>query len=94
VGDGINQVDASGEEVIHHLVDRLRANGVNLAFSGLKKQVLDVMRATGLYQAIGEDRVFANEEIALEAIFRRVEDPEFVPEQCPLHRDFPARRTG
>ncbi len=30
VGDGINELDASGEEVIHHLVDRLRSNGVTV----------------------------------------------------------------
>ena len=27
VGDGINQLDASGEEVIHHLVERLQSDG-------------------------------------------------------------------
>ena len=48
VGDGINELDASGEEVIHHLVERLHGSGVTVLFSGLKKQVLDVMHATGL----------------------------------------------
>jgi SulP family sulfate permease len=31
VGEGINELDASGEEVMHHLVERLRGNGVNMA---------------------------------------------------------------
>ena len=62
VGDGINQLDASGEEVIHHLVDRLKGAGITLVFSGLKKQVLDVMRATGLFEAIGQDKLFATED--------------------------------
>jgi SulP family sulfate permease len=44
VGDGINELDASGEEVMHHIVERLRGNGVTVVFSGLKKQVIDVMR--------------------------------------------------
>jgi SulP family sulfate permease len=44
VGDAINQLDASGEEVVHHLVERLRDNGMQVVFSGLKKQVLDVDR--------------------------------------------------
>ncbi|MBX3666268.1 MAG: STAS domain-containing protein, partial [Burkholderiales bacterium] len=48
VGDGINELDASGEEVMHHLVERLRSSGVNMVFAGFKKQVVDVMRATGL----------------------------------------------
>jgi SulP family sulfate permease len=72
VGDGINQLDASGEEVVHHLVERLRESGVELVFSGLKKQVLDVMRATGLIQLIGEQNIFSTEDQAIAAIYERL----------------------
>jgi SulP family sulfate permease len=72
VGDGINQLDASGEEVIHHLVDRLKGAGITLVFSGLKKQVLDVMRATGLLDAIGQDKVFATEGHAIATIYQQL----------------------
>jgi len=72
VGSGINQLDASGEEVIHHLVDRLKSAGITLVFSGLKKQVLDVMRATGLFDAIGQDKLFATEDLAIAAIYERL----------------------
>ncbi len=68
VADGINNLDASGEEVIKHLNERLQANGVTLVFSGLKKQVIDVMRATGLFDEITQQRIFANEDMALAAI--------------------------
>ncbi|HNQ05221.1 MAG TPA: SulP family inorganic anion transporter [Thiobacillaceae bacterium] len=74
VGDGINQLDASGEEVIHHLVSRLKENGVTLVFSGLKKQVLDVMRATGLFDLITQDNIFATEDQAIAAIYERLGD--------------------
>lgn len=70
VGGGINQMDASGEDVVRHLVERLRASGVTLVFSGLKKQVLDVMRNTGLFELIGTDHIFPNEDQALAAIYR------------------------
>ncbi len=73
VGDGINDIDASGEEVIHHLVERLNENGIVMIFAGLKKQVLDVMRATGLYELIGEKRFFFTAEMALERIYARAE---------------------
>ncbi|MDP1733584.1 MAG: SulP family inorganic anion transporter [Sulfuritalea sp.] len=73
VGNGINDLDASGEEVIHHLVERLNENGIVVIFSGLKKQVLDVMRATGLYDLIGEKRFFPTAEQALERIYSRAE---------------------
>ena len=72
VGDGINQLDASGEEVIHHLVARLKENGVTLVFSGLKKQVIDVMRATGLFDLITQDNLFATEDQAIAAIYERL----------------------
>ncbi|MBI5110246.1 MAG: SulP family inorganic anion transporter [Rhodocyclales bacterium] len=68
VGEGINEIDASGEEVMHHVVQHLRDAGVEVAFSGLKKQVVDVMRATGLLGFIGEGRLFATADAALEAI--------------------------
>jgi SulP family sulfate permease len=71
VGDGINELDASGEEVVHHIVDRLKSNGVTVMFSGLKKQVIDVMRATGLFDVITQDNVFATADLALAAIYAR-----------------------
>ncbi len=72
VGDGINQLDASGEEVIHHLVDRLKGAGITLVFSGLKKQVLDVMRATGLFDVITQANIFPTEDHAIAAIYERL----------------------
>jgi sulfate permease, SulP family len=72
VSDGINQLDASGDEVIHHMVERLRSNGIRVVFSGLKKQVLDIMRASGLLKYIGEGNLFVDEERALEAIYAEV----------------------
>ncbi len=72
VGDGINQLDASGEEVLHHLTERLRSNGITLLMSGLKRQVLEVMRNTHLRDLIGEENIFATEDMALEDIYRRL----------------------
>ena len=68
VGEGINDIDASGAEVMHHVVQHLRDAGIEVAFSGLKKQVVDVMRATGLLEFIGETRLFATADAALDAI--------------------------
>ena len=74
VADGINQMDASGEEVVHHLIDRLRDAGVTLVFSGLKKQVIDVMRQTGLFESVGQQNIFATEDQAIAAIYDRLGD--------------------
>jgi SulP family sulfate permease len=86
VGDGINQIDASGEEAVRHLVERLRANGMGVAFSGLKQQVLQVMQNTGLHAFIGERDLFRTEEHALDAIHTRITAPGFDPASCPLRR--------
>ncbi|MCW8854282.1 MAG: sulfate permease [Gammaproteobacteria bacterium] len=72
VGDGINQLDASGEEVVHHLIERLRSNDITLVFSGLKKQILDVMRCTYLFEHLGQENFFATEDMALVDIYRRL----------------------
>ncbi|MDP2821750.1 MAG: SulP family inorganic anion transporter, partial [Sulfuritalea sp.] len=81
VGDGINDIDASGEEVIHHLVERLNETGIVVLFAGLKKQVIDVMHATGLWELIGEKRFFSTAEQALERIYARA---EYAGENDPL----------
>jgi SulP family sulfate permease len=81
VGDGINELDASGEEVLHHINSRLRSNGIDLVISGLKRQVMQVLRRTNLFERIGEDNIFATEDMALADIYRRLgADGSF----CPL----------
>lgn len=74
VGDAINELDASGEEVLRHLVERMRDIGVTVVFSGLKKQILDVMHATGLFEVIGETNIFATENLAIGAVRNRLSD--------------------
>ncbi len=72
VSDGINEIDASGEEVLRHLVERLRDSGITMSFSGLNAQVLSVMHATGLYGLIGRENIFSNEETAIAALYHRL----------------------
>ncbi len=69
VADGINEMDASGEEVVHHLVERLRSGGITMMFSGLKRQVIDVMRATHLLDYVGQENIFATADQAIEAAY-------------------------
>lgn len=77
VGDGIHELDASGEEVIRHLAERLSSSGVTLGFSGLKREVVHVMQKTGLYPVIGAQHFFRNEQSALEAIDQWLHDSSF-----------------
>ena len=45
---------------------------VAACFSGLKKQVLDVMRHSGLFDLISQDNIFADENKALDNIYAEV----------------------
>ncbi len=67
VGNGINELDASGEEILATLIDRLHAKGLGLSMSGLNDSVLDTMRRTGLLARIGEENLYPN-------VFRAVEN--------------------
>jgi sulfate permease, SulP family len=84
VGDAINELDASGEEMIRHLARRLQDNGVTMVFSGLKRQVLGIMEKTGLYASIGAQHFFRTEDMALEAISQWLHDPAFDEKFFPL----------
>ena len=71
---GINEIDASGIEMLRNLLDRFKSSGIKLAFSGLKKQVSDVMDRTGLTAQIGEDNIFATDNWAIDEIRRRLDE--------------------
>ncbi len=90
VGDGINQLDATGEEAIRAIHERLREGGVTLVFSGLKKQVLDVMRNTGLFDEIGQQHIFPNEDQALAVIYEWLGEEGRDDLFCPVGRSEPA----
>lgn len=90
VGDGINQLDASGEEVLHHLVTRLHDNGVQLVFSGLKRQILQIMERTNLLGHIGQQYIHATADQALEAIYQQLDAAAEGEVYCPLRPGFKA----
>ncbi len=85
VGDAINQLDASGEEVLRHLTKRLADNNITIVFSGLKRQILNVIRATGLNNIIGEQHIFADENMAIDAIYDML-GQSASGKFCPLKR--------
>lgn len=68
----INDLDASGVEIISNLAKRLKQNGIILAVSGVKKQVTDVMDRTGLTQKIGGENIFSTDKIAIDALNLRI----------------------
>ncbi len=83
VSNGINWIDASGEEGLSRLVDRIRDAGYEISFSGLNDEVLDVMRRTHLYDKIGEENIFPTQSIAINSIHARAHEGSDEME-CPL----------
>jgi SulP family sulfate permease len=72
VGSGINGIDASGVEMLSNLVERLRAGGITLGLSGMKRQVMEVMERTGLAGEIGAENIFPTDAAALKTLLPRL----------------------
>jgi phosphoribosylaminoimidazole carboxylase (NCAIR synthetase) len=83
VADGINQVDATGEDMLSHLVERLHAGNIEVLFTGLKTQVLGVFARTGFLNKIGPDRLFRTEDQALQYVWNKLGEGHEA--DCPLN---------
>jgi anti-anti-sigma factor len=83
VADGISELDASGEEVLSLLVDRVRAAGMDISLSGVNESVMAVLRRTHLLEKIGEDHVYPTREKAIYSIHEHTHQ-ESGEGECPL----------
>jgi MFS superfamily sulfate permease-like transporter len=83
IAHGINELDASGEEMLSQLVSRLRSAGYEVSFSGLKDDILDVLKRTHLYEEIGEGNMFPTQAHAIEAIHAKAHENS-QEKECPL----------
>ncbi len=83
VANGINDIDASGEDTLSLIVDRVRSAGYDISFSHIKENVLEAMKRTHLLAKIGEDHIFPLASVAIGAIHEAAHrDSE--EEACPL----------
>lgn len=85
--EGINTIDATGEEVLLHLSERLDKVGVTIIIARMKKQFMDTMRNTGTLEKMGGDnrRFFARITFALNQAWSNVEcDKCNNGKNCPL----------
>ena len=83
VCDGINDMDASGEEALAMLIERVRARGQDISFSGIKGPVLEVLQRTHLLEKMGEEHIHGNVADAVEDIFRSTHSDGSIY-TCPL----------
>ena len=80
---GINQLDATGEEVLYQLAELLRANGIELLVAQMKKQFMDTIRRTNVIEKLGEDHFFSRVQFALNYAWDQLGD-EYDRNTCPL----------
>jgi sulfate permease, SulP family len=83
VSNGINDIDASGEEALSLLVDRIRSAGVDFSMSGVNESVMTVLKRTHLPEKIGESHIFATMEKAINGVHADAHR-ESREEACPL----------
>jgi anti-anti-sigma factor len=83
VSNGINDIDATGEEAISLLVDRIRSAGIDVSLSGVNESVMRVLQRTHFPEKIGEDHLFPTMERAIAAVhYTAHKDGQ--EEKCPL----------
>jgi len=83
VSNGINDIDASGEEILSLLIDRVRSAGVDISMSGVNESVMNVLRRTHFPEKIGEGHIFPTMEKAIGVIHRSAHDSG-EEKNCPL----------
>jgi anti-anti-sigma factor len=83
VANGINDMDASGEETLSLLVDRVRSAGVDFSLSSVNEKVTEVLKRTHLWERIGDDHIFPTMEKAVSAVYTETHK-EGQEEMCPL----------
>ncbi len=91
---GINEMDASGEESLAQIVARLRAANLGFAMCGVKGQVMECMKRTGLDAKIGSENFYPDTASALKVITAKIHTDTDLPEggcnDCPLTKYIPA----
>jgi len=90
---GINDMDASGEEALSMIVDRLRAANLGFAMSSVKGQVMAVMERTHLLDKIGSENLYPDTKSAVADITAIIHTNTDLPEggckDCPLTQFLP-----
>jgi SulP family sulfate permease len=80
--EGINEIDATGEEMLHELDKRLQSAGVELLIARAKKQIMDILKRTRFVETMGTERFFRLRTHAFEYAWEKLGDNH--ADTCPL----------
>ncbi|MCW8830217.1 MAG: sulfate permease [Gammaproteobacteria bacterium] len=81
--EGINEVDATGEEMLHELVTRLKSLGIELLIGRAKKQIMDIFRRSGFIDHLGKEKFFRLRTHAFNYAWGQLEEGH--KDTCPIH---------
>ena len=88
--EGINHIDATGEEMLVHVVRRLRETGIETYFTRMKQQVSESLERTGFTDEMGDQYFHRSLYRALSVVWERLDSDSpcerGCPENCPLNR--------
>ncbi|MGM0653769.1 MAG: SulP family inorganic anion transporter [Thermodesulfobacteriota bacterium] len=81
--NGINDIDASGQEALALIIQRLRSAGYGVSLSGVNDAVYRVLARTHLLEEIGEQNIYPTMEKALAIVHKQTHD-NTKENECPL----------
>ena len=93
VANGISELDASGEEALSLMVDRLKSAGIQISLSGVNESVMAVLRRTHLYEKIGREHFHVTSSRAITLVHERVHQ-DFEQPECPLAMRHETAQSG
>jgi SulP family sulfate permease len=72
--EAVDQIDATGEEMLSHMSERLAEAGIEFYISRIKFKVEDALKRSGLYKKIGAAHFFDKRARAIKAIKEKYGD--------------------
>lgn len=88
--EGVNEIDATGEEAISQLIERLGHAGIKMLIARPKRQTMEIFERSGLKDRVGEDHFFRTRTDAIE--WAREELGDEALEDSPLNPQRSTRR--
>ncbi len=88
--EGVNEIDATGEEVIGTLHERLGHAGINVLVARTKRQTRELFQRSGLAEKIGQEHFFRTRTDAID--FARAQLGDEAEEDSPLNPEASTRR--
>jgi SulP family sulfate permease len=80
----VRSPDAVGLTLLEGFLERMKARGVHVVLCGVRAQLYDAMRKTGLAARLGEKEVFLEQPVRLTSTLLAIRHAyELIPDRCP-----------